>query len=252
MDSVASVWFWLWLWLLLVVVVVVVRALAVPSSLSRTCPLTFWSPLSEPDSSSPTARREQARRLQNGRKRRIGAQARISRGRSMSNSSSNIFGFSSESSQFSSFSSRLASTASSSRSSSASDTSAPPVYMPPQASEASEKANMQAAFEDFLKVFFLGYLFHCQQQRLQEQQQCPPSVSTGTQTESVLPSPSTAASTWTAADLDAMEQAEEMEQTGRQTGQQAGHQVEQTNAQTAEQASGQAVEQQERANGDIP
>ena len=111
---------------------------------------------------------------------------------------------------------------------------------------------MQAAFEDFLKVFFLGYLFHCQQQRLQEQQQCPPSVSTGTQTESVLPSPSTAASTWTAADLDAMEQAEEMEQTGRQTGQQAGHQVEQTNAQTAEQASGQAVEQQERANGDIP
>src|SRR6266516_2746083 len=44
MDSVASVWFWLWLWLLLVVVVVVVvRALAVPSSLSRTCPSTLYT-----------------------------------------------------------------------------------------------------------------------------------------------------------------------------------------------------------------
>ena len=91
---------------------------------------------------------------------------------------------------------------------------------------------MQTAFEDFLKVFFLGYLFHCQQQHLQEQQQaeqqaeqqarqqarqqqkCQLSVSTGTQTEPTLPSPSTAASTWTAADLDAMEQqaAEQTEQ----------------------------------------
>ena len=96
-------------------------------------------------------------------------------------------------------------------------------------------------------------------------------ASTGTQTESALPPVST--STWTAADLDAMEQqaAEQTKQVeqidkqaslqtgrqieqqiGKQTKQQAGHQVEQTNAQTAEQASKQAVKQQEQANGDIP
>jgi hypothetical protein len=43
------------------------------------------------------------------------------------------------------------------------------LLQPSQTSETSEKT--QAAFEDFLKIFFLSYLFHCQQQRLQKQQQ---------------------------------------------------------------------------------
>ena len=252
MDSVASDWFWFWL-PLLVVVVVVVRALAVPSSLlvswSSLTSLShhIWGVIQDPDSSSPTARREQARRLQNGRKRRI--PTRISRFGSRFSASS--------------FSLRSVSRSSSSRSSSASGISVPPAYSLPQPPEASEKINIQAAFEDFLKVFFLGYLFHCQQQHLQEQQQaeqqakqqqkCQLSVSTGTQTEPALPSPSTAASTWTATDLDAIEQqaAEQTEQVEQidkqadvQTGKQARQQVEQTNAQ--------AVELQEQANGDIP
>src|SRR5437764_1002729 len=159
MDSVASDWFWFWLPLL--VVVVVVRALAVPSSLlvswSWLTSLShhIWGVIQDPDSSSPTARREQARRLQNSRKRRIST--RISRFDSRFLASS--------------FSSRSVSRSSSLRSSSALGISAPPAYSLPQPPEASEKINIQAAFEDFLKVFFLGYLFHCQQQHLQEQQQ---------------------------------------------------------------------------------
>jgi hypothetical protein len=95
---------------------------------------------------------------------------------------------------------------------------------------------MQTAFEDVLKVFFLGYWFHCQhqcllgayreqQQRLQEQQQCQSSISTSTQTKpAVFPSSST--SIWTAADLNEIEQ--------------------------AEQASRQALEQQGQAKEDTP
>jgi hypothetical protein len=132
----------------------------------------------------------------------------------------------------------------------------------PQPPEALEKMNKQAIFKDFLKVFFLGYLFHCQQQQQQEQQKAEqqakqqkrqPMASTGTQTESALPPVST--STWTAADLDAMEQqaAEQTEQVEQidkqadvQTGKQARQQVEQTNAQAAEQTSRQAVKQQQK------
>src|SRR5436305_9032005 len=108
MDSVASDWFWFWL-PLLVVVVVVVRALAVPSSLlvswSSLTSLShhIWGVIQDPDSSSPTARREQARRLQNGRKRRIST--RISRfGNRQQWPAKGIFGSLSESSGFLSFS----------------------------------------------------------------------------------------------------------------------------------------------------
>jgi hypothetical protein len=57
-------------------------------------------------------------------------------------------------------------------------------------------------------------------------------VSTGMQTESTLPSPSTAASTWTAADLNAIEQqaaeqAEKVEQINKQASLQADRQIEQ-------------------------
>src|SRR5438045_5891426 len=189
MDSIAPDWFWFWFWFGLLLLLWF--TLPVAPSQSTLSTLTclghhIWGVIQDPDSSLPTARREQEGRpqhhvkkegrnrraldgLQNGQKRRqIGTRARISRGRLISSNSN--FGFSSESSGFSSFSSRSASRSSSSRSNSASGTF-PPAYSSPQPPEASEKVNMQAAFEDFLKVFFLGYMFHCQQQRLQAQQQ---------------------------------------------------------------------------------
>jgi hypothetical protein len=138
-----------------------------------------------------------------------------------------------------------------SRSSSASGTSeSPPAYTSPRPSEeASGKTSTQAAFEEFFKVFFLGYWFHCQHQRLQdayrEQQERQPSISTdnavrkdtsssSTQTDAPAPPPSTTTtSTWTAANLSEIEQAEQTKQA-----------ADQADAQAEEQADTQAVEQQ--------
>jgi hypothetical protein len=61
-----------WFWFCLSFLVLVLRR-AVSSSITNLLlsqPLHIWSPLSEPDSASLTARRERARRLQNSRKRR--------------------------------------------------------------------------------------------------------------------------------------------------------------------------------------
>src|SRR5438874_1233007 len=139
MDSVAPDWFWFWFGLLLLLWF----TLPVAPSQSTLSTLTclghhIWGVIQDPDSSLPTARREQERRLQrrvkkegrnrraldglqNGRKRRIST--RISRfGNRRQWPAEGIFGSSSESSGFLSFSSnssRSASRSSSSRSSSA-------------------------------------------------------------------------------------------------------------------------------------
>ena len=160
MDSVAPDWFWFWFWFGLLLLLWF--TLPVAPSQSTLSTLTclghhIWGVIQDPDSSLPTARREQERRLQrrvkkegrnrraldglqNGRKRRIST--RISRfGNRRQWPAEGIFGSSSESSGFSSFSSnslRSVSRSSSSRSSSVLDIFTLPTYSLPQLSRASE------------------------------------------------------------------------------------------------------------------
>jgi hypothetical protein len=101
--------------------------------------------------------------------------------------------------------------------------------------------------ETFFSIFIFAYWFHCQHQRLldayREQQQRQTSISTdkavrkdttssSTQTEATVSPPSTTISTWTAADLSEIEQAEQIKQAAEQADTQAKEQAEQ---QTVEQ-----------------
>ena len=118
MDQVTLNRFWFWFGVLVFVDLVIC---AITASLTALTALTYqdhhiWGLNWDPDSASLKMRREQARRLQNGRKRRqISTRARISRFSRFSDSSD------------SSFSSRSAL-----RLSSVSNISAPPVYSSPQ------------------------------------------------------------------------------------------------------------------------